>query len=64
MKEINPPEGTEVVHLDLELDPGAKVRLRVVDPQGKPVTGVEGGRPDSNAAGTIASPRPRPRSTW
>ena len=41
MKEINPTEGTETVHLDLELDPGAKVQLRVVDPQGKPVTGVK-----------------------
>ena len=41
MKEINPPEGTEVVHLDLELDVGAKVRLRLVDPRGNPVTGVK-----------------------
>jgi hypothetical protein len=40
MKEINPTEGTETVHLDITLDPGAKVHLRVVDPQGKPVTGV------------------------
>ena len=47
MKEINPAEGTETVHLDLTLDPGAKVRLRVVDQQGKPVTGVKtGGRRD------------------
>jgi hypothetical protein len=45
MKEINPAEGTETVHLDLSLDPGAKVHLRVVDQQGKPVTGVKtGGR--------------------
>ncbi len=41
MKEINPPEGTQVVHLDLELFSGAKVRVRVVDPQGRPVTGVQ-----------------------
>lgn len=47
MKEINPAEGTETVHLDIALDPGAKVRLRVVDPRGKPVTGVKtGGRRD------------------
>ena len=47
MKEINPAEGTETVHLDIALDPGAKVHLRVVDPQGKPVTGVKtGGRRD------------------
>jgi protocatechuate 3,4-dioxygenase beta subunit len=45
MKEINPAEGTETVHLDLTLDPGAKVHLRVVDQQGKPVTEVKtGGR--------------------
>ena len=39
MKEINPVEGTEAVHVDLELDPGASVRVRVVDPEGKPVPG-------------------------
>jgi beta-lactamase regulating signal transducer with metallopeptidase domain len=45
MKEINPAEGTATVHLDLPLDPGAKVHLRVVDQEGKPVTGVKtGGR--------------------
>jgi protocatechuate 3,4-dioxygenase beta subunit len=43
MKEINPAEGTETVHLDLTLDPGAKVHLRVVDPHGKPVAGVKTG---------------------
>lgn len=41
MKEINPAEGAETVHLDIALDPGAKVHLRVVDQQGKPVTGVK-----------------------
>jgi beta-lactamase regulating signal transducer with metallopeptidase domain len=47
MKEINPTEGAESVHLDIELDSGAKVHLRVVDQQGKPVTGVKtGGRSD------------------
>ncbi len=45
MKEINPPEGTKAIHVDLELIPGAKVRVRVVDPQGQPVTGLKlGGR--------------------
>ena len=39
MKEINPAEGTEAVHVDLELDPGASVRVRVVDREGKPVPG-------------------------
>ena len=41
MKEINPAEGAETAHVDIELDPGAKVHLRVVDQQGKPVTGVK-----------------------
>ena len=50
MKEINPAEGTETVHLDLSLDPGAKVQLRVVDPQGKPVRRGKDRRP----------PHPRP----
>jgi beta-lactamase regulating signal transducer with metallopeptidase domain/protocatechuate 3,4-dioxygenase beta subunit len=40
LKEINPPEGTEAVHLDFALLPGAKVRVRAVDPAGKPVTGL------------------------
>jgi Carboxypeptidase regulatory-like domain len=40
MKEINPPDGTDVVRLDLELFRGAKARIRVVDPQGQPVIGV------------------------
>ncbi len=45
MKEINPAEGAETVHVDIALDPGATVHLRVVDQQGKPVTGVKtGGR--------------------
>src|SRR5262249_27562221 len=41
MKEINPAEDTKTVHLDLQVDSGAKVRLRVVDPQGKPLIGVK-----------------------
>ena len=40
MKEISPPEEVEVVHLDLELFPGAKVRLRALDSEGNPVAGV------------------------
>ena len=39
MKEINPAAGTEVVKVDLELDPGDSVRVRVVDPDGKPLSG-------------------------
>jgi beta-lactamase regulating signal transducer with metallopeptidase domain/protocatechuate 3,4-dioxygenase beta subunit len=52
MKEINPAAGTETVHLDIVLDPGAKVHLRVVDQQGKPVTGViTGGRRERGVYG-------------
>jgi Carboxypeptidase regulatory-like domain len=40
MKEIDPADGTEVVHVDLELDPGALVRVRVVDVEGKPLSGT------------------------
>jgi hypothetical protein len=40
MKEINPTATTDVVHLDFELKPGAKVRMRAVDPHGKPVAGL------------------------
>ncbi len=39
--EINPPEGAGTVRADFQLVPGANVRLRVVDPQGQPVAGVE-----------------------
>jgi protocatechuate 3,4-dioxygenase beta subunit len=41
MKEINPNVGTESLHLDFALDFGATVRLRVVDPQGRPVAGLK-----------------------
>ncbi len=50
MKEINPPEGAESIQLDLELVPGTKARIRVVNPQGQPVTGV-------TAAGRIGRDR-------
>ena len=40
MKEVIPSEGTEAVHVDLELDPGSSVRVRVVDPGGKPLPGT------------------------
>ncbi len=40
MKEVTPDAKAETVHLDIEMDPGAKVGLRVVDPQRKPVEGV------------------------
>jgi protocatechuate 3,4-dioxygenase beta subunit len=41
MKEINPAEGTESISLDLQLDPGLSVSIRVVDPEGKPVVGAK-----------------------
>jgi hypothetical protein len=40
MKEINPPVGSEVVHVDFALERGASFRVRIVDLEGKPVTGV------------------------
>jgi beta-lactamase regulating signal transducer with metallopeptidase domain len=39
MKEINAAERTEVVHVDLVLDAGDSVKVRVVDPGGKPLSG-------------------------
>jgi hypothetical protein len=46
MKEINPSAAaTKVADVDFELDSGAKVHVRVVDREGKPVTGLKlGGR--------------------
>ncbi len=38
MKEINPEAKADVVRLDIELDPGARVGLKLVDPEDKPVT--------------------------
>jgi hypothetical protein len=38
MMEIDPPDGATTVRVDLALDPGATVRFRVVDTEGKPVT--------------------------
>jgi beta-lactamase regulating signal transducer with metallopeptidase domain/protocatechuate 3,4-dioxygenase beta subunit len=40
MKEINPSAATKVVRVDFELESGERVRMRAVDPQGKPVTGL------------------------
>ncbi|MGC8642753.1 MAG: M56 family metallopeptidase, partial [Isosphaeraceae bacterium] len=42
--EINPPEGTESLTLDAQLDPGQTLRIKVVDPQGQPL-------PDASVAG-------------
>ena len=40
MKEINPPADAKVAHVDLEVTTGPSVRLTVVDPEGKPITGL------------------------
>ena len=41
MKEINPPADAETVHVDLEVVSGPSVRVRVVDPEGKPIAGLK-----------------------
>jgi len=57
MKEINPPGDAELVHLDIVLSSGASVRLRVVDPDGAPVTGVTtAGRTNRGIRGRDAAP--------
>ena len=41
MREINPDDGVEEVKLDLQLDPGASIKIRIVDQRDQPVTGAE-----------------------
>ena len=41
MKEINPPADAGSVHVDLEVVNGPSVRVRVVDPEGKPIADLE-----------------------
>ena len=41
MREISAPAGVKTVNVDLQLDAGASVRLRIVDEQGNPVAGAE-----------------------
>src|SRR6185436_8201627 len=41
MREIDPQKGVEEFKLDLELDPGASVKIRIVDQNGQPVTGAD-----------------------
>ncbi len=43
MKEIDPAEKTKSLRLDFELDSGASVRVRAVDPEGRPVATLEVG---------------------
>lgn len=47
--EINPPKTAQAVACDLTLDPGESVRMHVVDPVGKPVSGcqIQGRRPSA-----------------
>ena len=44
MKKINPAEGTESVELDFALDPGQQVEISMVDPSGRPISGVSAER--------------------
>ena len=41
MKEINPPADAESVTVDLQVDSGKSVRVAMVDPEGKPISGVQ-----------------------
>jgi len=38
---INPPVGSEAVTLDLQVDPDRTVELSLIDPEGRPIGGVE-----------------------
>lgn len=40
MREIDPEEGVDEVRLDLELDPGASVKIQIVDDNDQPVVGA------------------------
>jgi hypothetical protein len=59
LRVLNPGKDTETLDLEVTLDPGRTARVKVVDPEGKPVTGVIGtgltalemmGRPHTQAA--------------
>ena len=41
LREINPAADATVVHVDFEFHPGTPIRVRFVDPAGRPVVGVE-----------------------
>lgn len=40
MKEIDPPAEAESVNVDLAMDPGQKILVSIVDPDGRPLSGV------------------------
>jgi hypothetical protein len=40
LKEVDVPEGADETRCDLALDPGGSVTVRVLDPDGKPLTGL------------------------
>jgi beta-lactamase regulating signal transducer with metallopeptidase domain/protocatechuate 3,4-dioxygenase beta subunit len=40
MKEIDPPADAKVVHVDLQVTTGPSVRITAVDPEGKPISGL------------------------
>jgi hypothetical protein len=57
MKEINPPADAQSVAVDFEMDPGRSVRVSVVDPQGRPIAGVNiQGAASDGYAQTISEP--------
>ena len=41
MKEIDPPADVKVVHVDLQVSTGPSVRITVVDPEGKAISGLK-----------------------
>jgi beta-lactamase regulating signal transducer with metallopeptidase domain len=40
LKEISPPDGASVFHVDLEVRSGASVRVQIVDAEGNPIRGA------------------------
>ncbi len=58
MKEINPLADAESVTVDLEMDSGKSVRVSIVDPDGKPISGmqVDGATSSQGGRDTIEEP--------
>jgi beta-lactamase regulating signal transducer with metallopeptidase domain len=58
MKEINPPANAESVKVDLQMDSGKSVCVSMVDPDGKPISGVsvDGAASSRGGRDTIEEP--------